>query len=229
MACAAGRGPGARVGTSAAQARRVSAQAFRPWSVRRPLMAIVMGLDQHRAQITAEWLDTDSGEVSSRSWMAPARPRGGAAVRWSASAGQRARGRAGGDDGLAVRRRGAAASRRGRCIWPSRRRPPPGAGTRSAPRTTAPTRGTARAGDDRTVAGVVDPARSHPRSARAGAAAALARRTARRVAAAHPGGALSPRAVPQRRQPDDRGRGGSGWPRRRCRRRRASRSRSRSR
>jgi Transposase len=26
-------------------------------------MAIVMGLDQHRAQITADWLDTDSGEV----------------------------------------------------------------------------------------------------------------------------------------------------------------------
>jgi transposase len=29
-------------------------------------MTIVMGLDQHRAQITAEWLDTDSGEVSRR-------------------------------------------------------------------------------------------------------------------------------------------------------------------
>jgi transposase len=27
-------------------------------------MAFVMGLDQHRAQITAEWLDTDTGEVS---------------------------------------------------------------------------------------------------------------------------------------------------------------------
>jgi len=26
-------------------------------------MAIVMGLDQHRAQITAEWIDTDSGEI----------------------------------------------------------------------------------------------------------------------------------------------------------------------
>src|SRR3954452_18660634 len=26
-------------------------------------MAIVMGLDQHRAQITAEWLDTESGEI----------------------------------------------------------------------------------------------------------------------------------------------------------------------
>jgi hypothetical protein len=27
-------------------------------------MAIVMGLDQHRAQITAEWIDTDTGELS---------------------------------------------------------------------------------------------------------------------------------------------------------------------
>jgi hypothetical protein len=27
-------------------------------------MSIVMGLDQHRAQITAEWLDTVTGEVS---------------------------------------------------------------------------------------------------------------------------------------------------------------------
>ncbi len=26
-------------------------------------MAIVMGLEQHRAQITAEWIDTDSGEA----------------------------------------------------------------------------------------------------------------------------------------------------------------------
>jgi hypothetical protein len=34
-------------------------------------MAIVMGLDQHRAQITAEWLDTSTGEVS-RSRIAPA-------------------------------------------------------------------------------------------------------------------------------------------------------------
>ena len=27
-------------------------------------MRIVMGLDQHRAQITVEWLDTETGEVS---------------------------------------------------------------------------------------------------------------------------------------------------------------------
>src|SRR4051812_49657159 len=63
--------PGARVGTSSAQARRWSAQVFRPWSVRRPRVTIVMGLDQHRAQITAEWLDTGTGEVS-RARVAPA-------------------------------------------------------------------------------------------------------------------------------------------------------------
>ena len=34
-------------------------------------MTIVMGLDQHRAQITAEWLDTASGEIS-RKRIAPA-------------------------------------------------------------------------------------------------------------------------------------------------------------
>ena len=34
-------------------------------------MAIVMGLDQHRAQITADWLDTASGEVS-RARVVPA-------------------------------------------------------------------------------------------------------------------------------------------------------------
>jgi transposase len=33
-------------------------------------MSIVMGLDQHRAQITAEWIDTSTGEVS-RSRVAP--------------------------------------------------------------------------------------------------------------------------------------------------------------
>ena len=34
-------------------------------------MAIVMGLDQHRGQITAEWIDTDTGEVQ-RTRVAPA-------------------------------------------------------------------------------------------------------------------------------------------------------------
>jgi transposase len=34
-------------------------------------MAIVMGLDQHRAQITAEWIDTETGEIS-RARVVPA-------------------------------------------------------------------------------------------------------------------------------------------------------------
>jgi transposase len=34
-------------------------------------MTIVMGLDQHRAQITAEWIDTDTGEIG-RGRVAPA-------------------------------------------------------------------------------------------------------------------------------------------------------------
>ena len=34
-------------------------------------MTIVMGLDQHRAQITAEWLDTATGEIA-RKRIAPA-------------------------------------------------------------------------------------------------------------------------------------------------------------
>jgi hypothetical protein len=34
-------------------------------------MSIVMGLDQHRAQITAEWLDSETGEVARRR-VAPA-------------------------------------------------------------------------------------------------------------------------------------------------------------
>ena len=34
-------------------------------------MSIVMGLDQHRGQITGEWIDTDTGEVQ-RTRVAPA-------------------------------------------------------------------------------------------------------------------------------------------------------------
>lgn len=34
-------------------------------------MTIVMGVDQDRAQITAEWIDTGSGEIS-RARVAPA-------------------------------------------------------------------------------------------------------------------------------------------------------------
>src|SRR5882757_708028 len=34
-------------------------------------MAIVMGLDQHRARVTAEWIDTDTGEIG-RARVSPA-------------------------------------------------------------------------------------------------------------------------------------------------------------
>src|ERR671925_380177 len=52
------------VGTSSAQARRWAALACKPWSLRRPQVTIVMGLDQHRAQITCDWIDTTTGEIS---------------------------------------------------------------------------------------------------------------------------------------------------------------------
>src|SRR3954447_15045275 len=53
------------------QLRRAWRAGHQPWSVRRPQVAIVMGLDQHRAQITADWLDTETGEVS-RARVTPA-------------------------------------------------------------------------------------------------------------------------------------------------------------
>jgi hypothetical protein len=37
-------------------------------------VSIVMGLDQHRAQITAEWVDTATGEID-RSRVRPAHQR----------------------------------------------------------------------------------------------------------------------------------------------------------
>src|SRR5436309_1275325 len=147
-----------------------SAQVFEPWSLRRPLVSIVMGLDQHRAQITADWLDTETGEVR-RARVAPAdragvrgfleRFRGrelevaleattGLAVRGRGAASDRRRrapGRAGGDG----RAQGAEEAREGR---PGGRSP------------------SARAVDGQAAAGVVDPARSHVGLARPGAAAA---------------------------------------------------------
>src|SRR5918994_1769929 len=71
MACAAGLCPGACVGTSSAQARRVSAQAFETVELEEAPVAIVMGLDQQRPQIAADWLDADTGEVG-RARVAPA-------------------------------------------------------------------------------------------------------------------------------------------------------------
>ena len=154
-------------------------------------MAIVMGLDQHRAQITAEWMDTETGEVG-RARVSPALPRRRAAV-LDAVRRPAARGGAGGDDGLAVRGRGAARDRRrGPLAEPAEtaaRRGQQEARQDRPRRRAAP----ARAVDDRAAAGVLDPARAPARSARPGPAASHAGRSARRVAAAHPRGALSPR------------------------------------
>src|SRR5450755_2638248 len=110
-------------------------------------------------------------------------------------------GRVGGDDGLAVRGRGAApdrsdrASRRAgrhRCVARQQE-----ARQERPRRRQAPTRAT----DGRQGARVVDCAGPHPRPARARASAPHALRAARRVAAADPVGALSPR-MPQARGPD---------------------------
>jgi transposase len=59
------------VQASSAQARTMAAQVVKPWSLRRPQVSIAMGLDQHRAQITADWVDTESGEVK-RGRVSPA-------------------------------------------------------------------------------------------------------------------------------------------------------------
>ena len=101
-------------------------------------MSIVMGLDQHRGQITGEWIDTGTGEVQ-RTRVAPADR---AHVRTLLS---RFRGR---ELEVALeattgwrfvveelRRVGAW------CISPSRRRPPTCEGRRSARRTIARTPG----------------------------------------------------------------------------------------
>ena len=110
-------------------------------------------------------------------------------------------GRVGGDDGLAVRGRGALpdrsdrASRRAgghRCV-----------ARQQEARQERPCRrpASARAVDGRQGARVVDCAGAHPRPARARASAPHALRAARRVAAADPVGALSPR-LPEARGPD---------------------------
>src|ERR1700729_1773682 len=71
MACAAGlSGPGGRpAGVRARCGLRELGERGGVW------MTIVMGLDQHRAQITAEWLDTETGEIT-RSRITPAHRQG---------------------------------------------------------------------------------------------------------------------------------------------------------
>ena len=198
MACA-GRGvcPGGRVGTSAAQARRWAAQAIRPWSVRRLRVTIVMGLDQHRAQITAEWLDTATRRDRRARGSRRPTARGVRRVRWPLPW-PGARGRVGGDD-----RAGGSSSRSSHAV---------GARVHLAePAETAARRGTKkRAKSDRAdarhlrellmvgpAAGVMDPARASARAARPRPAAAHARRRTPRVAATDAGG-LYHHGVPPR-------------------------------
>ena len=83
-------------------------------------MTVVMGLDQHRAQITAEWLDTETGEVS-RARVMPA-DRDGVRRFLSRFAGQQLEVALEATTGLAVRGRGAASRSAPRRIWPSRPR-----------------------------------------------------------------------------------------------------------
>src|ERR1700726_3282419 len=71
MACAAA--PSGSGGRPACV--RVRHGSVRVWRARSGLMTIVMGLDQHRAQITAEWLDTETGGIT-RSRITPAHRQG---------------------------------------------------------------------------------------------------------------------------------------------------------
>src|SRR4051794_10763238 len=138
-----------------------------------------MGLDQHRAQITADWLDSDTGEVT-RARVAPADRAG---VRRFL---ERFRGRE-----LEVALEATTGWRfvveELQCVGAMVHLAEPAetAARRGNKKRAKNDRGraaSARAGDGGTAAGVMDPARAHPGSASSGAAAALAGRSARRVA-----------------------------------------------
>ena len=152
MACAAGR-PGRAVGllASARGVGRVSLA-----SEEAVPMTIVMGLDQHRAQITAEWVDTETGEIT-RSRITPAHRQGvrqfcekfrgqelevalEATTGWRFVADELAQGRRGGASRRAGRDRRSPWEQEARQERSCRRAPCPGAD------------------DDRAAAGVLDPA-----------------------------------------------------------------------
>jgi transposase len=102
-------------------------------------MAIVMGLDQHRAQITADWIDTDTGEIG-RARISPAH-RADVRKFLKRFAGQPLDAALEATTGwrFVVESCTRSGLQRGS---PSRRRPRRGAATSSAPRPTAPTPGT---------------------------------------------------------------------------------------
>ncbi len=92
-------------------------------------MAIVMGLDQHRAQIAGEWIDTDTGEIG-RARIAPAL-RDDVRRFFKRFAGQRLEVALEATTGWRFWSRSCAGSAR-RSIWPSRPRPRRDGATRSA-------------------------------------------------------------------------------------------------
>jgi hypothetical protein len=184
--------PGASgvAGTSPAQARRMRA-GDRPWSLRRPRDGDRNG--------TRSASSKDHGGLAGhrqrRTWARACHSgvsRGGPAISGPVRR-PAARGGTGGDDRLAVRHRGTARHRRRRASGRAGRdrgAARPQEARQDRPRRRAPL---ARVVDDRPVARVVDPTGPPARSARQGPAASHAGQPARRVAAAHPGGALLPR------------------------------------
>jgi transposase len=101
-------------------------------------MTIVMGLDQHRAQITAEWLDTETGEIT-RSRITPAHRQG---VRQFCEKFRGQQLEVGLEATTGWRFVADELAQVGAVVHlASRRRPPLDAGTRSEPRAIAPTRG----------------------------------------------------------------------------------------
>ena len=103
-------------------------------------MSIVMGLDQHRAQITAEWIDTDDRRGAARAGRAGGSRRRAAVL--EPFRGQELEVALEATTGWRFVVEELRAGRRARCIWPSRRRPQRAArATRSARRPTARTPG----------------------------------------------------------------------------------------
>lgn len=153
-------------------------------------MAIVVGVDRQRAQITAQGIELGRGEIS-RARVRPAARTGvrrflarvaGEALEVALEA------RTGGRFWVGELRAGGAVVRLAEPAQTAARR-----GARSVPRPTAPTRHPREPRWAGRLPQSWIPARSHPRSARPGQAAPQAQGAALRMAAAGPGGALPPR------------------------------------
>src|SRR4051812_39701591 len=156
-----------------------------------------MGLDQHRAQITADWLDTDSGEVT-RARVAPA-DRAGVRQFLERFAGPQLEVALEATTGWRfvveeLQRVGAIVHLAEPAETAARR------GNKKRAKNDRADARPAGADDGRAAAGAVDPAGADPRSARPRVAAAFAGGAARRVAAAHPS-RLRPPAAGARRLP----------------------------